>query len=112
MRHKNPKSGYAAPRDGSGYTPRQRLDAAKADIAEMEREKLRGDLVSRSEVEARDKADAEILRSDLASLAAQLSGPLSGKKFSMPQVREIAMKEIQKMVARWNDAGLTRDGDT
>ena len=100
------EAGYRLHRDADGLTPRQRVDARKADLLEIELAQKRGDLVSRADVEARDKADAEVLRSDLSALAPKLSSRLSGKVFSIVQVREIVMAELVVMVSHWQEAAL------
>lgn len=100
------KRGGAAPRNDEGYTPRQKLDAIKAQSAYIDLQVKRGQMVLKSEVDARDAADNEVLLSKLKELSVNLPAKLSGRVFSSHEAKRIIDAAISEMV---ND--LRKGGD-
>lgn len=96
---------YKIERDAVGMTPRQRLDTRRAELAELELRKKRGELLDRSEVEHERRETAEILRSDLGALAAKQAMLVAGKKLTVPQARTLLHGAIVVMTERWVEAG-------
>lgn len=84
---------------------RARLTSAKADVAEMDRKRMRGELLSRAEVEHERRDTAEVLRSDLGALSTRQASLVAGRKLSHVQARALLHGVIVEMVKRWHEAG-------
>lgn len=67
--------------------------------------KSQGNARDVSDVDASEREAAEILRSDLGSLAKRVSSQLSGKMLTFQDVERIIMVALREMVKRWHESG-------
>jgi hypothetical protein len=86
-----------------------RLCRLRGDAIALRLRRERGELVSRSDVVAAAKQDAEVIRSDLFSIGTRLASVLSGRAFSPVEVRTIIDAEIRSIVERWCKVGITTE---
>ncbi len=94
--------GYQGYRDASGQTPRQRLDAARAEAVEFENRRKRENWQTREEAEAVAQETASIISGDLYStIPLALAGKLAGKVFTPAEVRNIVRAEVDAAVRSW-----------
>jgi hypothetical protein len=102
-----PRGGYRGARDNEGLTPRQRLDALKADLASLDLAKQRGELVSLAEVEAGHAEMREVVRSDLLGvLPLKLGALLAGKSMEAREVREVVLGAVRDVLQSWAAGGV------
>ena len=94
--------GYQGYRDANGQTPRQRLDAARAEAVEFDNRRKRENWQTREEAEAAAQETAEIIQGDLyGTIPLALAGKLSGKVFTPAEVRNIVRAEVDSAVRAW-----------
>ena len=102
--------GYAGKRDAAGIaeptTWRMALDKARAEIARLELEQLRGTLVARAEVDASQSATAQVIQTDLRGLGRKIAPLLVGLKVN--EIQEAIDRECREMVAGWMAIPTTR----
>lgn len=100
--HPGVRGGYAGVRNEQGLTPRQRLDAAKAEEQEFENKRKRENWQTREDAEAAAQETAEIIQGDLyGTIPLALSVKLSGRVFTPMEVRQIVRAEIDAAVRQW-----------
>lgn len=98
---------YRVDRDDEGLTPRQRLDALKADLAALELAKQRGDLVPRADVAAGHSEMREMVRKDmLGTLPLKLGFALADKAIPAREVREVALGIVREVLRGWAAGGV------
>ena len=103
----NKGGGYRLPRDSEGMTPRQRLDTARAKIAEIELAEKRGELVAKSEIDRKLAADAEVVKSDLLhTLPQSIAGHAIALKCDQSALREVAKKCVIEIMQQWQKSEL------
>jgi hypothetical protein len=96
------RGGYQLPRNTEGNTPRQRLDAARAEAVEFENRRKREHWQTREEAEAAAAETASIIGSDLfGTLPLELAGRLSGRVFTPAEARLIVRAAVDSMVRAW-----------
>jgi len=94
--------GYQGYRDDTGRTPRQRLDAARAESVEFENKRKRENWQTREEAEAASQQTAEVIQGDLyGTIPLALAGKLSGRVFTPAEVRNIVRAEVDAAVRCW-----------
>ncbi len=103
-----PRGGYRGARDDEGLTPRQRLDALKADLAAIELQKAHGELVLVSEVDAGHAEMRDVIRSDLlGTLPLRIAGQLAGRgPLDAREIREAVLVAVREIIAGWAAGGL------
>lgn len=107
-----PRGGYRGARDDEGLTPRQRLDALKADLASLDLAKQRGELVNRADVEAGHAEMREVIRADLlGTLPLRVSLALADKALPAREVRAVVLDAVREVLASWHAGGLPVPGD-
>ena len=94
--------GYQGFRDDTGRTPRQRLDAARAESVEFENRRKREQWQTREEAEAAAMETAELIQGDLyGTIPLALAGKLCGRIFTTQEIRQIVRLEIDQAVRCW-----------
>ena len=94
--------GYQGYRDNTGRTPRQRLDAARAESVEFENRRKREHWQTREAAEAAASETASIIQSDIyGTLPLELAGKLSGRIFTPAEVRLAVRASVDTMVRGW-----------
>lgn len=98
--------GNRIPRDGQGYTPRERLDAINAAIRQQEYMVRKGQLLEVAQVEAGNADMREVIRADLlGTLPLRLAAELAGKTLDAAGVRALALGVVRELLTNWHKAG-------
>lgn len=88
--------------------PREALDAIHAMQAWVEYHTTQGQLMSRSEVESREKAQVEVFRNDLlGTLPARLAGTFAGKAVGYADAMHLVRAEVRLMILAWSQGGAS-----
>jgi hypothetical protein len=103
MKKPEVRQSYTIRRDADGMTPRQRLDAIKADRETFKHAVERGLYVHRDAVLQERREVAEILSSDLLSLGGRIGARLVGVK-TPAEAKAIVDAEVVAMMKRWKEA--------
>ena len=95
---KDGRGGYRGPRDGDGIatptTPRQLLDWRKAELAQIELEVARGELVRIEDVQRSRQSDAEVIKSALLqTLPAKIAAHAAALGCDQAALREVVRTE-------------------
>jgi phage terminase Nu1 subunit (DNA packaging protein) len=85
---------------------RRRLAAAQADLHEIEKAKLRGELVTAEEVVKARMADAEVIKSDmLHTLPAAVAARANALGCDPARLRAAVVEESRALLVRWSTQG-------
>jgi hypothetical protein len=96
------KKSYSIIRDSKDQTPRQRLDAARAEAVEFDNRRKRECWQTKEQAEAAAQETSEIISGDLfGTIPMNLAGKLCGRIFTPQEVRVIIRNEINECVKLW-----------
>ena len=91
--------------DEDGYSPRERLDARRAELLDIELSIKRKELVSKEEVDAQLAKDGEVVKSDLLhNLPSNVAKHASRLGCDQSALRDVVRVCVVEIMTAWKDS--------